>query len=62
MLSDDGQILRNLRSYPMTAADVRRIASSLERVEELSHAGLPAFRAGGRKCASLASQAGGAEI
>jgi hypothetical protein len=30
MPSDDGQILRNLRSHPMTAADFRRIALSLE--------------------------------
>src|SRR2546428_13879468 len=44
---------------PMTAADFRRIALSLEGVEEYSHAGLPAFRVGGRKFASLASQAGG---
>lgn len=43
----------------MTAADFRRIALSLEGVEEYSHAGLPAFRIGGRKFASLASQAGG---
>src|SRR5580704_243296 len=46
-------------SHPMTAADFRRIALSLEGVEEYSHAGLPAFRVGGRKFASLASQAGG---
>jgi hypothetical protein len=66
MPSDDGQILRNLQSHPttndqrpMTAADFRRIAVSLEGVEEYSHAGLPAFRVGGRKFASLASQAGG---
>ncbi len=59
MPSDDGQILRNLRSRPMTAADFRRIALSLEGVDEYSHAGLPAFRVGGRKFASLASQAGG---
>jgi hypothetical protein len=59
MSSDDGQILRNLRSHPMTAADFRRIALSLQGVEEYSHAGLPAFRVGGRKFASLASQAGG---
>src|ERR1700682_4537842 len=59
MRSDDGQILRNLRSHPMTAADFRRIALSLEGVEEYSHVGLPAFRVGGRKFASLASQAGG---
>jgi hypothetical protein len=43
----------------MTAADFRRIAVTLEGVEEYSHAGLPAFRVGGRKFASLASQAGG---
>ena len=43
----------------MTAADFRRIALTLEGVEEYSHAGLPAFRVGGRKFASLASQAGG---
>jgi len=43
----------------MTAADFRRIALSLEGVAEYSHAGLPAFRVGGRKFASLASQAGG---
>ena len=43
----------------MTAADFRRIALSLEEVEEYSHAGLPAFRVGGRKFASLASQAEG---
>jgi hypothetical protein len=39
MPSDDGQILRNLQSHPMTAADFRRIALSLEGVEEYSHAG-----------------------
>lgn len=43
----------------MTAADFRRIALSLEGVEEYPHAGLPAFRVGGRKFASLASQAQG---
>jgi len=43
----------------MTAADFRRIALSLEGVDEYSHAGLPAFRVGGRKFASLASQAEG---
>jgi hypothetical protein len=43
----------------MKAADFRRIALSLEGVEEYSHAGLPAFRVGGRKFASLASQAQG---
>jgi len=52
-------LLRNLQSHPMTAADFRRIALSLEGVEEYSHAGLPAFRVGGRKFASLSSQAGG---
>ena len=43
----------------MTAKDFRRIALSLEGVEEYCHAGLPAFRVGGRKFASLASQAEG---
>ena len=43
----------------MTAADFRRIALRLEGVEEYSHVGLPAFRVGGRKFASLASQAQG---
>ena len=43
----------------MTAADFRKIALSLEGVEEYSHAGFPAFRVGGRKFASLASQTQG---
>ena len=43
----------------MTAADFRAIALTLEGVEEYSHAGLPAFRVGGRKFGSLASQAEG---
>jgi hypothetical protein len=43
----------------MTPAGFRTIALSLEGVEEYSHAGLPAFRVGGRKFASLASQAEG---
>jgi hypothetical protein len=43
----------------MTAEDFRRIALSFEGVEEVSHAGLPAFRAGGGRFASLASQAEG---
>ena len=43
----------------MTAADFRRIALSLEGVEEDSHAGLPTFRVGGRRFASLAAQAEG---
>ena len=43
----------------MTAADFRRIALSLEGVEDHPHAGLPAFRVRGRKFASLASQAEG---
>jgi hypothetical protein len=47
MPSDDGQILRILQSHPMTAADFRRIALSLEGVEDYSHAGLPAFRGAG---------------
>ena len=32
----------------MTAADLRRIALTLEGVQEYAHAGLPAFRVGGR--------------
>src|SRR5258708_39353986 len=47
------------RSWAMTAADFRKIALSLEGVEEDSHAGLPTFRVGGRRFASLASQAEG---
>jgi hypothetical protein len=43
----------------MTAADFRRIALSLEGVEEDIHVGLPAFRVGGRRFATLASQADG---
>ena len=43
----------------MTATDFRRIALSFDGVDEYSHAGLPAFRVGGRKFASLASQAQG---
>jgi hypothetical protein len=43
----------------MTTADFRRIALSLEGVEEFCHAGLPAFRVGGRRFASLASQGDG---
>jgi hypothetical protein len=42
-----------------TAAEFRRIALSLEGVEEYAHAGSPAFRVGGGKFASLASQAEG---
>ncbi len=40
----------------MTPADFQRIALSLEGAEEVSHAGLPAFRVGGRRFASLANQ------
>src|SRR5215472_7921337 len=43
----------------MTPADFRRIALSLEGVEEDTHAGLPTFRFGGRRFAGLASQAQG---
>ena len=43
----------------MTAADFRRIALSLDGVEEVAHAGLPGFRAGGARFASLASQSAG---
>jgi hypothetical protein len=41
----------------MTAADSRRIALSLDGVEEYAHAGSPPFRVGGQKFTSLASQA-----
>jgi hypothetical protein len=41
------------------AGNFRRIALSLEGVEEYDHVGSPAFRVGGRKFASLASQAEG---
>jgi hypothetical protein len=43
----------------MTPADFRRIALSLDGAEEVPHAGLPAFRVGGTRFASLASQAEG---
>ena len=43
----------------MTAADFRRIALSLDGVEEIAHAGLPAFRVGAARFASLASQSAG---
>ena len=44
---------------PHDSSDFRRIALSLEGVEEYPHAGLPAFRVRGRKFPSLASQAEG---
>jgi hypothetical protein len=40
-------------------ADFRRIALSFEGVEEVSHAGMPAFRVAGGRFASLASQSEG---
>jgi len=43
----------------MTPGDFRRIALSREGVEEYPHGGFPAFRVGGRKFASLASQPAG---
>ena len=43
----------------MKAADFRRIALSLEGVEEGSHMGVPDFRVGGRIFATLAAQAQG---
>ena len=42
-----------------TPADFRRIALSLDGVEEVTHAGLPAFRVAGARFASLAAQAQG---
>src|SRR5215469_3966247 len=53
------ELLSKQRHSAMNAADFRRIALSLNGVEEYSHAGLPAFRVGGRKFASLASQSRG---
>src|SRR5271170_1168074 len=43
----------------MEIADFRRIALSLEGVEESSHMGSPDFRVGGRIFATLASQSEG---
>jgi len=43
----------------MTPADFKRIALSLPGAEEVEHAGLPAFRVGAARFASLASQAEG---
>ena len=43
----------------MTPEDFRRIALSLDGAEEVEHAGLPAFRVGGARFASLASQSEG---
>src|SRR5689334_17315831 len=43
----------------MTAADFRRIALSFEGAEVYDHAGCPAFRVGGARFASLASQTEG---
>jgi|SRR5579872_194405 len=47
---------RRNRFLPMTAADFRRIALSMEGAEESSHMGAPDFRVGGRIFATLASQ------
>jgi hypothetical protein len=52
-------MLGTLGSEPLKPSDFRKIALSLEGVEEYSHAGFPAFRVGGRKFASLASQPAG---
>ena len=38
------------------AKDFRRVALSMEGAEEYPHGGFPAFRVGGRRFASLASQ------
>jgi hypothetical protein len=43
----------------MTTADFRRIALGFQGVEEDIHAGLPAFRVGAGRFATLASQADG---
>src|SRR5437660_1208101 len=57
--SNEMRYALRFRSCAMTAADFQRIALSLEGVDEYSHGGLPAFRVGGRRFASLASQAEG---
>jgi hypothetical protein len=44
---------------PMNGDDFRRLALSLEGVEESSHMGAPDFRVGGRIFATLASQSQG---
>ena len=54
-----GEIRSEVSSRAMTAADFRRIALSLDGVEEVAHAGLPAFRVGGARFASLAAQSAG---
>ena len=56
---DDAQILPHLQSHPMTAADRRTIALRLEGWKNTPTQDWPAFRVGGRKFASLASQAEG---
>jgi hypothetical protein len=62
MPSDDGQILPDVRESPDDRGRFSQDCTEPGGVEEYSHAGLPAFRVGGRKFASLASQAGGTEI
>jgi hypothetical protein len=47
------------RNHHMTPSHFRKFALSLAGVEEYPHAGFPAFRVGGRKFASLASQSQG---
>jgi hypothetical protein len=45
-----------VKQKPMSVADFRRIALSMEGAEESSHMGSPDFRVGGRIFATLAAQ------
>jgi len=59
MPSDGGQILSDVWESPDDHSRFSQDCTEPGRVEEYSHAGLPAFRVGGKKFASLAWQAGG---
>ena len=48
-----------MKQKPMSVADFRRIALSLEGAEESSHMGSPDFRVGGKIFATLAAQSKG---
>jgi hypothetical protein len=48
-----------VKQKPMSVADFRRIALSLEGAEESSHMGSPDFRVGGKIFATLAAQSKG---
>jgi hypothetical protein len=57
--SDDGQRFPEGREATDDRNSLSQVCTEPGGVEEYSHAGWPAFRVGGRKFASLASQAGG---